>query len=725
MGITDEIRALRVERGDKGISHHPELRYRYHILSQQAGQQVVDDEMQSYVDYASVFQSYVWVHKAISVISKSISSLPVNAVDKNEKVLSAHPLSELFAYVNDSMSPSQLWGSWTVHMFLGGESFLELVPDGRRDTGIAEIWPRRPDKVAILPDESRKNYPRPAAYLYGDNPTGEDAEEFGLEEVIHDRFFNPLSDWRGLAPIAAVRSGVVIDLYSQAWSRSFLRRGGRPDWALIAPEGLTPTEREEYEMILMDKFAGPDNWHKPIVLEKGITDVKPLSHPPKDIEWLEQRKFSRDEVGGLFGVPDEVMGFGRDTYENMPAAHRWFWMLTLVPLIDHRDTTLTSFFRKTRPMLKPGERIKTDLSRVLALQEDLKPKVEMAKELWGMGVPFNVVDDHLGLGIGPIPGGNVAYLPLMMMPVGEERESGKNGSPRQWRGWRPATKQAAVPDYGSPRHKALWKAAVALFLPYERRMKQKLDTDFAKQQAAVLDALKGEKSIERILGRWKESKQDNEVPMDVDDFFDLEEWTAYFSVAFEPLFTDVTRAAGQASLTGFGLDSPFDLGNPRVQRAIRMMKIKFADDINQTTQRMMGEALRGVLMDADEQGWGIPRIQEEIYSHISEVFDVRRTPYERERIARTEMHKASEMGNQEGAWQSGLDLLKAWLTALDGRERDSHREAHLTYQQDPIPLDSNFVVGGDLMKYPGGGSAPEEIINCRCTVMYLEVEAES
>lgn len=737
MGLLDEIREVARELGKGLISHHPDLKYRYHVISQQAGQ-AVDAELQSYSDYAKVYQVYVWVHKAINRITEALAPLPVRVVDRDGKALDGHRLTELFAYVNDTMSSAHLWGIWVVHMMLGGEEFLELVPNDKGKP--VEIWPRRPDKMAVVPDEERPLYPAVAGYVY------DHKEEYGPGEVIHDKFYNPLSDWRGLAPIAAVRSGIVIDLFAQSWSRSFLKKGARPDYALVAPEGLTPTEREEYEQLLLDKFGGPDNWHRPIILEKGITDIKVFSWAPKDIEWMEQRKMARDEVGGLFGVPDEVMGYGRDTYENMDAAHRWFWKMTVKPLAMHRDTTLTSFFTRTRPMLRRGERIATDFSGVEALQEDLTPKAELAKTFWAMGVPFNRLDEQLGLGIGAIPGGDQSYLPLTLLPMGsmgakEQRRAlaalitGDEPASGNGHGWRilGTSKGAAVPEYGSQRHKALWKAAVARFAPYERRMKADLDKDFAKQKSAVLEALddgdKGRLAVEALVAKWRElqadatQKQGELVPVSTDDFFDLEEWVAYFALAYEALYTDMTRTAGAAVLADFGLDMPFDLGAARVQRAIRMMRIKFTEDVNETTQDMMAGALREILQDAAEDGWAIPRIQEEIKRGMSEVFQVRRSDYERERIARTEMHKASEMGNLEGARQTGLDLAKSWLAALDGRERDTHREAHLRYGESPIPLDADFEVGGDLMRSPGNGNDPAENINCRCSSYYLEREA--
>jgi uncharacterized protein with gpF-like domain len=51
---------------------------------------------------------------------------------------------------------------------------------------------------------------------------------------------------------------------------------------------------------------------------------------------------------------------------------------------------------------------------------------------------------------------------------------------------------------------------------------------------------------------------------------------------------------------------------------------------------------------------------------------------------------------------------------MDDRIRDTHAMAHGQTKG----LNEYFNVGGDLLMFPGDvGGSPEEIINCRCTIM--------
>jgi hypothetical protein len=92
-------------------------------------------------------------------------------------------------------------------------------------------------------------------------------------------------------------------------------------------------------------------------------------------------------------------------------------------------------------------------------------------------------------------------------------------------------------------------------------------------------------------------------------------------------------------------------------------------------------------------------------------------------IARTETHNAMMYASQEGASAqaraSGLTLRKRWVPVLDERTRVNHASMA---SQPAIPMDQDFIVGGEAMARPGDprGSAGN-VIRCRCVLAY-EVE---
>ncbi|MGN6248955.1 MAG: phage minor head protein [Ginsengibacter sp.] len=90
-------------------------------------------------------------------------------------------------------------------------------------------------------------------------------------------------------------------------------------------------------------------------------------------------------------------------------------------------------------------------------------------------------------------------------------------------------------------------------------------------------------------------------------------------------------------------------------------------------------------------------------------------------IARTENLTASNYASYVQATKTGLLMKKRWLSAKDGRVRNSHRKIDGIC----IDMEDYFIVGNSKILIPGariqqnGLPTPaKEIVNCRCVVLY-------
>ncbi len=93
--------------------------------------------------------------------------------------------------------------------------------------------------------------------------------------------------------------------------------------------------------------------------------------------------------------------------------------------------------------------------------------------------------------------------------------------------------------------------------------------------------------------------------------------------------------------------------------------------------------------------------------------------YQAMRVVRTESTRAANFGIEQSAKSvfAGKDLIKRWSAAIDGRERKWHNSAN----NQEVPENDYFIVGGESIKRPGEGSA-RNVINCRCSAVYLPVK---
>jgi len=93
------------------------------------------------------------------------------------------------------------------------------------------------------------------------------------------------------------------------------------------------------------------------------------------------------------------------------------------------------------------------------------------------------------------------------------------------------------------------------------------------------------------------------------------------------------------------------------------------------------------------------------------------------RTAVTGAQNAGRIDRMHQAQNMGIRVRKKWLASHDDRVRDSH--AQLDGQE--AEVDEDFVtINGNHIAFPGDPSAPpEEVYNCRCTLLYVYPDFES
>jgi SPP1 gp7 family putative phage head morphogenesis protein len=88
-----------------------------------------------------------------------------------------------------------------------------------------------------------------------------------------------------------------------------------------------------------------------------------------------------------------------------------------------------------------------------------------------------------------------------------------------------------------------------------------------------------------------------------------------------------------------------------------------------------------------------------------------------ERIARTETTAALNLGYEESLRAVGVKR-KMWVTAHDERVRESHQQM----EGEIVDLDDYFVLpSGTRLRFPCDPEGqPDEVINCRCTIVPVD-----
>jgi len=293
---------------------------------------------------------------------------------------------------------------WMVtHLDLAGNSYWGKVRDGR---GVPlELWTYSPDYIQVVPGQSDLI----AHYIH--TQTGNKYIEY--QDMCHFAYIDPSSMYYGMSPLKAAGKAVDVDNSAQDWQKISMQNRGVPEGVFSFDGNLTAEQYKEARKQVREQHAQLGQARAPWVLSKAT--YTQLSQNAIEMDFMATRDFTKEEICSVYGVPSSLIAkMGDVNLANAETARRAFWQDTLQPLLEQIEGTLNSCLASE---FGPDVEIYFDTSNVAALQQSQKEKLENAKFLWSMGVPFNTINEHFDLGLDDIDGGDIGYIPTGVIPT--------------------------------------------------------------------------------------------------------------------------------------------------------------------------------------------------------------------------------------------------------------------------------------------------------------------
>lgn len=358
------------------------------------------------------FQASPWVYAAIKRRADAVASVPWEVQIRKgdgtwEQAPDSHPLAKLLARPNPEMSLSELVELTQIHLDLAGNAFWHKAKVGDGEGARTKyVYPVMPERVRVVPGTLTII----DGYIVGNAP----GVRLPAGDIVHFAYANPGDLLYGQSPLQAAGKSVDVDNAAAAWQKVSMQNRGIPDGIFEMDDAdMTPDQFEEVRKVIREQYAGIGNARTPWVVNRA--KWRPMSLSPAEVDFIETRHLSMKEICAVYGVPSEMIsGMGDANRASSETVRKTFWLDTILPLLTDMQATLNRGLAEEYG----GEvRIAYNTSSVPALQENRAEVMKVARDLWAMGVPFNEINQRLGLGFDDIPGGDVGYLSAGLIPA--------------------------------------------------------------------------------------------------------------------------------------------------------------------------------------------------------------------------------------------------------------------------------------------------------------------
>lgn len=277
--------------------------------------------------------SAVWA--CCRVLAESIASLPFSVYqEKNGDIQAAHTHS-LYRLLHDK--PYRWYNSFSfreslmLYANLHGNAMARIHRKSKLDPTITGFEIIDVKYVTIVVDEEYD-----IVYVVK-KPGKEGVEAIMQSDMIHLTAMTQ-DGVIGQTPIQAVYATFQEAIDSQRYQSATTTNGARIGGYIKYPGKLTAEGVDKLRTGWQDKYGGAANAGKTAVLEEGAEFV-PVSMNNKDLQIIEQRKLTIEDIARCYRVPLHLIGeLSRSTNNNIEHQSIEFVQHTLYPWVKRWET---------------------------------------------------------------------------------------------------------------------------------------------------------------------------------------------------------------------------------------------------------------------------------------------------------------------------------------------------------------------------------------------------
>ncbi len=355
------------------------------------------------------------VFGCVRVLAESVGMLPCKLFEQKEglrKTAIDHRLNSLLTTApNDYMTAQEFWELLIACLCLRGNFYAyKVVTLGN----VTELLPIDPFAVKAKLVDHKAVY----EVTWADGSK----EDLSQDLIWHVRTLT-LDGLNGLNPIAYAREAISLSLATEEHGATLFKNGAVTSGVLSTAEKLSDEAFNRLKQQFTNNHEGLTNAHKPMILEMGL-EWKPISLNQEDSQFLETRKFQRDEICAIFRVPPHlVANLEKATFSNIEEMGLGFVNYALVPYLTRIESRINI------GLVRENERGRfyAKFNTGALLRGDLKSRYTS----YGMAINWGILspNDCRELeDLNPRLGGDVYLTPLNMTTKPEANDEDQTAS---------------------------------------------------------------------------------------------------------------------------------------------------------------------------------------------------------------------------------------------------------------------------------------------------------
>jgi HK97 family phage portal protein len=306
--------------------------------------------------FLSAYGEVGWLYAVVSKIAQGVADAKWSVyAEKNgeETEVEKSPIMDVLNFVNPFQTFQEFIELHEIYMGLAGESFWVV---NKNKGGLpGELWMVPPDRMSVVP--SKKDFI--AGYIY---KVGSETIPLDKENVIHFKLPNPMNPYRGLGFVQAMAQDLDGEINAAKWNNKFFYNSARPDVVMFPDGDVSEENFQRLKEQFKERHQGTANSNR-MAIASGIKDIKLLSISAKDMDFKELRLLNRDNILGIFGMPQSVMGISENVNRaNAEAGDYTFARWIVQPRLNRIKNKLNEQFL---PMFPYSENLCLDFDDVV------------------------------------------------------------------------------------------------------------------------------------------------------------------------------------------------------------------------------------------------------------------------------------------------------------------------------------------------------------------------